>query len=398
MKAIAKKIIGNKLTLIVLYLVFVIISSAQAINSDGSSVEYEGVRYTKYNNYLIFKASYNHLKNNQDLYILHEKEHFDLYKYTPTFSAFFGIFSVFPDWIGVGLWGVLNVMMLLIAVYYLPRLTPYEKGLILLLAAFELITSIQNHQSNALIVGLLIMTFGLLEKKKLFLAAMCIVFSIFIKPFGIVGLALFLFYPGKWKGALYTVFWIVICLILPLLWIDTTQYVILFDSYVNMLAMDHSASYGYSVMGIINTWFSIPINKNLIVLIGVIIFMLPLYRISQYKNLNFRYLGLASILLWIVIFNHKAESPTFIIAMAGLCIWYIISEKNKFNIALFVFAFILTSLSATDLFPSNIRNEYVKPYALKALPCILIWMKIIYDMFVFKQNSDVSNKGELVSE
>ena len=56
------------------------------------------------------------------------------------------------------------------------------------------------------------------------------------------------------------------------------------------------------------------------------------------------------------------------------------SEKNKVNIALFVFAFILTSLSPTDIFPEYLREEFVKPYTLKAFPCIVIWLKIIYDM------------------
>jgi hypothetical protein len=40
----------------------------------------------------------------------------------------------------------------------------------------------------------------------------------------------------------------------------------------------------------------------------------------------------------------------------------------------------LTSMSPSDLFPKFIRNEYIKPYSLKALPCVLIWFTIIYQM------------------
>ncbi len=398
MKNALKKIIGNKRIIIGVFLAFVAISTIQAITSEGSTNHYNGVPHTEYNNYVIFKESFHHLKNNQDLYIYHPKDHFDLYKYTPTFAAFFGIFSIFPDWAGLSLWGAFNALILLFAVYYLPKLTLYEKGLIMVFIAFELITSLQNQQSNALIAGLLILAFGLLEKKKIWLAALCIVFSIFIKPFGIVGLVLFLFYPQKWKSALYVLFWTFIFLIAPLIWIDLEQYSALTNSYLRMLAADHSSSYGYSVMGIINSWFSVDINKNLIVTIGVLLFLLPLYRISQYKSLQFKLLGLTSILIWIVIFNHKAESPTFVIAMAGVSIWFILSQKNKLNIALFILAIVLTSLSPTDLFPATIREEFVKPYALKALPCILIWIKIIYDMIVLnekpKEENEVSENSE----
>ena len=45
---------------------------------------------------------------------------------------------------------------------------------------------------------------------------------------------------------------------------------------------------------------------------------------------------------------------------------------------LLIFAFILTSLSPTDLFPRFIRNEVIVPYALKVLPCIVIWLRIQY--------------------
>jgi hypothetical protein len=141
-------------------------------------------------------------------------------------------------------------------------------------------------------------------------------------------------------------------------------------------------------MGIIKTWFDIDINKNAIVLLGALLFLIPFIKIKNYTSYNFRHLALTSILIWIVIFNHKAESPTFIIAMVGVSLWYFISERNKTNTSLFIFAIILTSLSATDLFPSFLREEYVKPFALKALPCILIWFKIIYDMIVFDKKLD----------
>ena len=41
---------------------------------------------------------------------------------------------------------------------------------------------------------------------------------------------------------------------------------------------------------------------------------------------------------------------------------------------------ILTSFSPSDLIPKFIRETYVKPYALKALPCVLIWFQISYEL------------------
>ena len=276
------------------------------------------------------------------------------------------------------------------AVYYLPRLNDLQKGLILLIVLIELMTSMQNEQSNGLIAGLIILSFGLLERNKPLPASLCIVFSAFVKLFGVVGFALFLFYPEKWKSALYSLLWITIMLLVPLLFVDHHQYLKLYGSYLNLLINDHEASYGYSVMGLLHAWFSAAIAKNLVIAAGTLVFLVPLFRYKMYKEFIFRLLLLCSILIWIVIFNHKAESPTFIIAMSGVAMWFIASEKNKVNVLLFVAAFILTTLSPTDIFPHYLREAFVKPYVLKVLPCILVWLKIIYDMMKLKKEDSAT--------
>jgi hypothetical protein len=64
-----------------------------------------------------------------------------------------------------------------------------------------------------------------------------------------------------------------------------------------------------------------------------------------------------------------------------------VSEKNRLNIILFTSAMVFTSLAFTDVFPLAVREGFIRPYALKAVPCILIWMKLIYDMMRFKIES-----------
>ncbi len=386
MKEKIKLLISNRKVIVGIYVLFALASSIPALKGTKTYVE-GGAEYKRYNNYTIFEKSFEHLTNNQDLYVLYPEEHWDLYKYTPTFSVFFGIFHAMPDWLGVSLWNLLNAFVLLFAVYFLPRLTNFQKGLVLLIVLLELTTSMQNHQSNALIAGLIILSYGLLERNKFFWAPLPIIFSVFIKLFGIVGFALFLFYPEKLKSFLYTALWTAALIVLPLFLIDTSQYAKLLSSFLSMLKNDHDSSYGISVMGWLNSWFSLEINKNLVVGIGAFFFLLPFYRLRLYKDFMFKNLALCSVLIWIVIFNHKAESPTFILAISGVALWFILSKKNTVNISLFIGAFIFTSISPTDLFPRSLRENFVNPYVLKAFPIILIWMKIIYDMLSLKANA-----------
>jgi len=91
---------------------------------------------------------------------------------------------------------------------------------------------------------------------------------------------------------------------------------------------------------------------------------------------------LASVLLFVVLFSTGSESSTYIIAFAGVGYWYWSApwKRSKWDVGLMIFAFVLTSMSSSDLFPAFIRKEIVRPYALKALPCFVIWLKLVYEM------------------
>jgi hypothetical protein len=390
MKDKVQTILSHRTIIVILYVLFAIGASTQSLLLSPKTNQEEVIEYTKYNNYIIFSQSYHHLKNNQDLYIAYPQEHWDLFKYTPTFSVFFGFFTLFPHWLGLNLWNLLNAFVFLSAIYYLPRLNNTQKGWLLLIVLQEFMVSMMGEQSNALIAGLLVFSFGLLENKKLLIASLCIVLAVFIKLFGVVGFALFLFYPQKWKLALYSLGWTLVLLLIPFIYIDYEQYMSLFTSYGNMLTNDHIISNGFSVMGWLNSWFSLNVGSLVVVLTGVGVFLLPLARIRAYKYFSFKYLTLASLLLWIVIFNHKAESPTYIIAMTGVALWFIEGKKSPINIILLVLALVLTSLSSTDIFPTSLRTDFIQPYAIKAFPCILIWMKIIYDMMLIKTDRSIT--------
>ena len=117
---------------------------------------------------------------------------------------------------------------------------------------------------------------------------------------------------------------------------------------------------------------------------GLALFGLPYLRVSQYRNEAFRYALLSSVLLFVVLFSTGSESSSYIIAFVGVSLWYVTVpwQRTRWDIALLVFVFVLTSMSPSDLFPACLRREWVQPYALKALPCVLVWMKLTYEMCV----------------
>ncbi|UPT65172.1 MAG: DUF2029 domain-containing protein [Sphingobacteriales bacterium JAD_PAG50586_3] len=152
---------------------------------------------THYNNFMIFRASFYNLVNGVDLYINHPTQYYDLYKYPPVFALFFGIFAWMPVWLGLIWWNILNSVVLFSAIVSIKRFTDKQRAFALLFVVVELMTNMQNSQSNALIAGLMIWAYNCFESGKVARAALFIALATFIKPFGLVAAALFLFYPKK---------------------------------------------------------------------------------------------------------------------------------------------------------------------------------------------------------
>jgi hypothetical protein len=339
-----------------------------------------------FNNYLVFKYNFINTIHQHNLYT-YQPEHFeDLNHYGPVFSIIIAPFALMPDSIGVLLWVMFNAFILFKAIQLLP-IKENQYVIILLICAHELMTASANVQSNPMITALIILSFNFIKKEQDFWAALMIALGTFIKLYGIVGLAFFFFSDNKLKFIASFIFWSAVLFVLPML-ISSPAFIIQTyqDWYHDIVAKNasnqDSVLQEICTMGLIRKIFNYPGLKNLYIIApAMILFALSYLRLKSFKLPQYQLLILSSALIFAVIFSSSSESSTYIIAFAGVAIWYMnlnrpVTGYEKF---LLIFALILTSLSPSDLFPRYIRTEYVVPYKLKALPCFLIWLKIVYE-------------------
>jgi hypothetical protein len=289
-----------------------------------------------------------------------------------------------PDAIGLLLWNLINSLCLFAGIRMLPGLSDEKKSWILLFSLLEMLLSIQNTQSNGLMAGLIVLAFAFAERSKYAWSTLCIVFSFYIKIYGALAFIFYLFYPGKLRLAGWSLFWMILFALLPLLVVNTHQLGFLYHSWLDLLLNDRSASIGVSLMGILETWFNLAQYKNGVTLVGLVLFLLPLVHIKRYKDYTFRLLYLASVLIWMVIFNHKAESPTFVIVTAGIGIWYFSQRSSPLNRLWLILSFFLISMSVSDLVPAPVRNEFIRPYNIKAVMGIVVWFTLLYEQLLLR--------------
>ncbi len=184
--------------------------------------------------------------------------------------------------------------------------------------------------------------------------------------------------------------WSAVLFVLPM-FISSPSYIIktYHDWYPDLLAKNAtnvvSDRGNRSVMGMISKIFHVSHLSNLVVLAPAMLLMaLPYLRMQYWRDTRYQLLLLASVLIFTVIYSTGSEPPTYIIAFIGVAIWFMALPRPVagFDWFLLFFALLITSFSNSDVIPKYVRVNYILPYALIALPCLLIWFRIIYDMLM----------------
>ena len=334
-----------------------------------------------YGNYLTYKNVSVQLVHQAPVYV---SEHV---LYGPVFGVLMLPFAFLPDWLGIALWLGVLAALLFWAIGKLP-LDVWQKAAVYWICVHEMMTAAFNMQFNIGIAAILVLVFVFIEKEKDHWAALVIVLGTLTKLYGIAGLAFFFFSKHKSRFALACAGWMLVCLALPLLFVSPEYLLGQYADWIHQLIAKNAANNthtGASLMqnisftGLLQRIFHLDAATTLpIIAAGTTLFVIPLFRVRQYVNQTFRLLFMASVLLFVVLFSTSSESSTYVIAFAGVAVWFVLQPRpyRIWPVFLLVFVLTLSSLSPTDLFPRSIRETWIIPYALKALPCALVWLTL----------------------
>ena len=347
-------------------------------------------KMTRANNFLIYRGSFWNAVREWNLYLPNPAEYGDSHHYGPLFSLLFSPFAIFPLKplnIGLLLWGIALTLFLYWAIRH-SQFNKRQQLFILWFCAHEMLTALFMQQFNIAIAATILLAYYLIEREKDFWAAFFIMLGTFVKIYSIVGLAFFFF--SKHKGRLIggMLFWAVVFFLLPMPFFHGWDYIV--EQYYNWyvsLAEKNALNAGsimqnISFIGMTHRITGMQFNDLWLIIPGMVLFALPYLRFDQYKNMAFRQTLLASVLMFIILFSTGSESSGYITPFIGIVIWYTAApwKRTRWDVFLLVFAFILSSMSPSDLFPAYLRREYVHPYALKALPVTIIWLQLCYEM------------------
>ncbi len=354
---------------VALHVVSAIVTTAERL--------YVGARF---NNFLIFRGSYFHLVSGQDLYAPYPLEHLDLYKYSPTWALLFAPFALPPAAVGLMLWNVLNAVALCVA---LSQLLPVRAATFALAIAFlEALGAIQNAQSNGLVAALMIWALVAAERERTTLGALAVDIGASIKLFPIGAGVFGLLGRRRWTHAAAYVTTGALLLAAPLLVtpLDTLQ--AQYRSWGVVELRDAGDVGMLWIGGALETMVGHALPHWPLQLLGASsMAVMCVLAARAWHEPRVRRLLLASMLVFATVFNHQAESPSYVIAFAGLGIWWSVQPRARWRDTLMLVALIVGALGGTDIVPRDWRMAYHRGWRLKAIVTTICWLGLQFDLW-----------------
>jgi hypothetical protein len=327
------------------------------------------------NNFRIFRAATRHLFAGLDLYAAYPAEQFDFYKYSPTFALLFAPFAYIPFAPAMLVWNALNAGTLYVALgLVLPRSAATVARAIVFL---DMLGSLQNVQSNALVAALIVLTFAAYERHHTALGSLAAITGTFIKLFPLAGVSFAIFHPRKPRVAIAVVALVAVFAALPLIVTSPTRLLAQYASWRAIEATD-ALQRGFTVMEMIELLAGGGFPNWPIQLAGILILLAPVVvQRWRWHDWDLRRLYLCSVLVFCVIFNHNAESPTFVIGVAGAAIWFAtVQRPSRWEWALLAFVVVFTILASSDAMPRAIQRDFFDRYRFKTVPLIVLWIEL----------------------
>jgi hypothetical protein len=295
-------------------------------------------------------------------------------------------FTLIPVSVAVFMWGFFDAGVLYYAIRQLP-IGAKKQNFILLLSANEMMNATSNLQSNGIMAATIILSFVYLLNQKESRSTLIMLLGFFVKLYSITGLAFFFFSQHKKRFILSFFIWLMVLVLLPLLFTSPTFLVQSYKDWMAALSLKSNFDITVSMyknmvditlQGMVKRIFNLPnLNKWLFIIPGLILFASQYMQYKHFKNPIYRLYILCSVLLFIIVFNTGTESPTYIIGVPAICLWYVLQEKTKMINTLFIVSIFFSSFSYSDLLTPWVRTHIMMPYALKALGCFIIWLVIV---------------------
>jgi hypothetical protein len=332
-------------------------------------------------NFHVFCAAARALLRGEDLYVLRAGDYF---KYSPTFALLFVPFTWLPTAVAAPLWSLFNFGAAFLGIDRVVE-DARQKRVALSVALAGIVLTTDGDQSNLLVAGALLLAFDAFERGRPAAGATLVLLGTYTKIFPLIGAAFALLRPGRLRhfGAMLAA--AIGGLVLPLTVTEPRTLTSHYVSWWRLLARDH-ANEGWSAMGMLREGLGLHASNGALQLAGVLLQVVPIALGLRFApDAAWRRTLACSLLVWAVLFNHRAEYATYVVSAVAVAVWIASADATPV-----VYALVLTALVAPGPFfarpdPSvggvwTFLAAHRLFHPLRVAPLFAVWLLMLRDL------------------
>ncbi|MGH7282554.1 MAG: glycosyltransferase family 87 protein [Polyangiaceae bacterium] len=249
------------------------------------------------------------------------------FKYSPSFALAFLPFAIVPAWLGAAIWSAVNFAFAWAGIV---AMVPDERhrrvALAIALAGILLVTD--GDQSNLIVAGAMLLSFAALERSERSSAGFFLALATMVKVFPIVGLVAASTHKKRAATFGWTLASLGIFSLAPLAVCSPRLLALEMRSWIDLLVRDHEYR-GWSILTPIASASSWAGAATAMQLAGLSLATLPAVLGAHLgTDAAWRRKLASSLLVYVVLFNHRAEYASFVLTAIALAIWLASEERS----------------------------------------------------------------------
>jgi hypothetical protein len=299
----------------------------------GASAGALSLAFGQSQNFHVFADAARALVRSEDLYALRSADYF---KYSPTFALLFLPFAWMPAWLGATLWSLVNFAFAFAGIDRVIQ-DDRQKRLVLSVALAGILLVTDGDQSNLLVAGAMLLALDAFERGRARAGACLVVGAGFIKIFPFAAAAFAVFDRQRWRTVLYLLAFAIGLGAVPLLVCGPRTLLAQYASWGRLVARDHD-NHGWSVMSVLQDTLHVWWPSAYVQGAAAVVQTVPLALGARFgTDAYWRRTFACTLFAFFVLFNHRTEYTTFVLAAMASAIWWGISPVSWTRTALVAF-------------------------------------------------------------
>jgi hypothetical protein len=306
------------------------------------------------------------------------------YFYSPTFALLFLPFTWAPAWLGATLWSLINFAMAFAGIDRVIE-DDRQKRIALSVALAGIVLVTDGDQSNPLVAGAMLLALVAFERGRSGAGAGLVAGAGFIKIFPFAAAAFAVFDRHRRRTIWCLLAFVIALGAMPLLVCGPRTLLTEYSSWERLVARDHG-NHGWSMMSVLQDSLHVSWPSAYVQVAAAVVQGVPLALGARFgADSHWRRTFACTLFAFFVLFNHRAEYTTFVLAAIASAIWWATSSISPMKTALVALVLLAPGPFFAWADPSvsgwlSFLGAHRMFHPLRVLPLFLAWVWMIGEL------------------